>query len=203
MQTVPPAVTPRPGKEAEQQQVPEHSPHGGTGSGWGERNPVRPGRHRHRRALHLHRDVPALSPSSLTPPHTRVPSLPAKIILAGKEPGCLLIPKTDPPCPGLVFFQTISWHKSQPGLILAGGRGEAARPQLSPEQDTPYLSTTGAGRGCPAPLSPLPSLSLSREGSAIAASRVCRDLSPPSLEPVPKEHPVSCPALPALVAGGD
>lgn len=45
----------------------------------------------------------------------------------------------------LHFFQAISWHKSQPGLILAGGRGGAARPRLSPEQDAPYPSITGAG----------------------------------------------------------
>lgn len=68
-QAVPPAVTPCPGEEAEQQQVPEHSPHGGTGSsyGAGERKPVKPGRHRHCRAQHLHRNVPVLSPSSLLP----------------------------------------------------------------------------------------------------------------------------------------
>lgn len=43
VQTVPPAVAPRPGEEAEQQQVPEHGPHGdtgtGSGCGTGERKP--------------------------------------------------------------------------------------------------------------------------------------------------------------------
>lgn len=55
-QAVPPAVAPRPGEEAEQQQVPEHSPHGGTGSGCGtaETKPVKLGRHRHHRAPQLH-----------------------------------------------------------------------------------------------------------------------------------------------------
>lgn len=142
VQTVPPAVPPCPGKEAEQKQVPEHSPHGGTGSGCGaagREGGMEKSRQRGMAAApaspapapNCAHPQPILSPPSLgprLPPNTSFPSLPAKIILLGKEPGCLHIPKTDPTCPGFIFSRLFHGHESQPGLILAGGRGRAARP---------------------------------------------------------------------------
>lgn len=118
-------------------------------------------------------------------------------------------PQNRPGVSRLNFFQATSWHTSRPGLILAGGRGGAARPRLSPEQDAPYPSNAGTGRGCPAPVStpghfwgaatPVPAL-------GGFSHRCWQRLRPPGAEQqsqFPKNPPVSHLALPTLVAGGD
>lgn len=165
--------------------------------------PIKPGRHRHRRAPHLRRSVAVLSLSSLTT------WSPCQNYPFGKGAQLPPRPQNGSGVSRLNFFQAISWHKSQTGLILAGGRGGAARPQLSPEQDTPYPSITGAERGCSAPVSP-PSHFWG------AAAPVCiwggfshrcweglRGSEPTRCGAAKPKNPVSCPALPTPVTGSD